>query len=244
MCIFKYVHSSHVCVSLCDMLLPDVDSLHLQDQLCKYVKANSVNPFIYCVFQLVWYASAGGWLAEPGSRACSKASSPGRDTCYYPSQVRNINTKISLDAESYPKLLSQHVGPQNRCRAQCSCLCRPGNLWWGAATPDAITAPQATPSAVAKAKPKAKANSAPQNALVSSVFGRLYITRGTCKSYIQYDGKFKLLTGLNGASCPNHQTAVEDLAAWVAKNPKAPLAQVSRSTEQVRPYVSVYCWIT
>ena len=108
--------------------------------------------------------------------------------------------------------------------------------------PDAITAPQATAPAVPQAKPKAKAKaktkgkatSAPQDALVSSVFGRLYITRGTCKRYIQYktdDGKLKLLTGLNGASCPNHKTAVAVLAAGVAKHPKASLAQVIRKRD-------------
>ena len=100
--------------------------------------------------------------------------------------------------------------------------------------PDAITAPQAKATYVAKAKPKAKANPVPQDALVSSVFGRLYMTRGRDKSYIQYktdDGKLNLLTGLNEASCPKHQTAVADLAAWVAKNPKASLAQVIRKRD-------------
>ena len=34
-------------------------------------------------------------MSLPGSRACSRASSPGRDTCYYPVMARNLKREIS-----------------------------------------------------------------------------------------------------------------------------------------------------
>ena len=40
-------------------------------------------------------------LSLPGSRACSRASYPGRDTCYYPVMARNLKREVSLDADGY-----------------------------------------------------------------------------------------------------------------------------------------------
>ena len=126
-----------------------------------------------------------------------------------------------MDAEGYPQLLSQGVGPQSKkpcagfnaadlaavatceedlaqaAMGQLSASSRAAanNQPEEPAAPDAdaITAPQAKAKAVAKAKlpaipkgkAKAKANPVTQAALVSTVFGRLYITRGALKSYIQ-----------------------------------------------------------
>ena len=96
---------------------------------------------------------------------------------------------------------------------------------------------KAKANAKAKAQAKAKANtqakakaiSAIQKPLVSPSVGRLYITKVTQQSYIQYrtdDGKLRLHVGLGAGSCPYHKTVVVDLAVWVAKNPKASLHQV------------------
>ena len=72
--------------------------------------------------------------------------------------------------------------------------------------------------------------------LVSLSLGRLYITRGTHQSYIQYktdDGKKRLLVGIGAASCSNHKTVVTDLAERVAQHPKASLHQVTNKRDSM-----------
>ena len=134
---------------------------------------------------------------------------------YYPPQTRNLKSEVSLDAEGYPQLLSQSFGAQSKkpcaglsaadCAAMATCDEELAQAAMGQLSASSRAAanqqpeelmpslplrqqhqlPQAKPKAKAKAKAKGKANSAPQDALISSVCGRLCITRGTCKSYIQ-----------------------------------------------------------